>query len=231
MYTLHHGDCLEVMRSLPENSVDAVVTDPPAGISFMNRSWDSDKGGRTQWVSWMTDVMAECLRVLKPGGHALVWALPRTSHWTATAIEDAGFEVRDVITHHFGSGFPKSANISKYLDKMAGAEGEVVKQFDATYGINKTRVAQGYRPNEVAPSVHRAPATDLAKQYDGWGTALKPASEHWILARKPLIGTVAANITQWGVGGLNIDGCRIAHTPGAEGVWGRHAERKSWERW
>jgi hypothetical protein len=105
-----------------------VVTDPPAGISFMNKSWDSDKGGRDQWIKWMSTVMAECLRVLKPGGHALVWAIPRTSHWTTTAIENAGFEVRDVITHLFGSGFPKSHNIEKATgDERFKGQGTALK--------------------------------------------------------------------------------------------------------
>lgn len=105
-------DCLVFLKRLPNNSIDSLVTDPPAGISFMDKSWDSNKGGRREWVGWMTDVMAECLRVLKPGGHALVWSLPRTSHWTATALEDAGWEVRDCVTHLFGSGFPKSLNLN-----------------------------------------------------------------------------------------------------------------------
>ena len=157
--TLHHGDCLDVLRTLPDASVDSVVTDPPAGIAFMGKAWDEDKGGRRQWIAWMAEVMAECLRVLKPGGHALVWALPRTSHWTATALEDAGFEVRDCLVHVFGSGFPKSHN--------------------------------------------------LAKQWQGWGTALKPASEHWWLVRKPLVGTVAANVERYGTGALNIDASRV----------------------
>lgn len=164
-YAILQGDCLETLKELPDNSVDSVVTDPPAGISFMGKAWDDDKGGRKQWIAWMSEVMSECLRVLKPGGHALVWAIPRTSHWTATALEDAGFEIRDVVTHLFGSGFPKSLNIEK-----AGA----------------------------------------GSQWSGWGTALKPASEHWILVRKPCSEkTVAANVLKWGVGGLNIDGCRI----------------------
>lgn len=106
-----HGDCLAILRTLPECSVDAVVTDPPAGISFMGRSWDSARGGRDLWVAWLAERLAECLRVLKPGGHAVVWALPRTSGWTHRALEDAGFEVRDCITHLFGSGFPKSLNV------------------------------------------------------------------------------------------------------------------------
>jgi site-specific DNA-methyltransferase (adenine-specific) len=110
-YRLLLGDCLERMAELPDASVDSCVTDPPAGISFMGREWDGDKGGRDAWIAWMQAVAAEVLRVLKPGGHALVWALPRTSHWTATAWENAGFEVRDRVSHLFGQGFPKSHNL------------------------------------------------------------------------------------------------------------------------
>jgi DNA modification methylase len=112
---LLQGDCLDILKTLEDNSVDSLITDPPAGISFMGKEWDEDKGGRKQWIAWMTEVMQECLRVMKPGAHGLVWAIPRTSHWTATALEDAGFEVRDVVTHLFGSGFPKSHNIEKIL--------------------------------------------------------------------------------------------------------------------
>jgi len=101
-YTLHHGDCLEVLKTMADNSVDSVVSDPPAGIAFMNKAWDEDKGGRDNWIEWMTEVMVEVGRVLKPGGHILMWALPRTSHWTATAIENAKFEIRDIIHHIFG---------------------------------------------------------------------------------------------------------------------------------
>ncbi len=110
-YRVIHGDCLAVLRRLPDACIDACVTDPPAGISFMGKAWDDDKGGRDQWIAWLRDVMAEVLRVLKPGGHALVWALPRTSHWTGTALEGAGFEIRDRVHHLFGSGFPKSVNL------------------------------------------------------------------------------------------------------------------------
>lgn len=164
------GDCLTILKTFEADSVDSIITDPPAGISFMGKSWDSDKGGRDEWVKWMAEVMSECLRVLKPGGHALVWAIPRTSHWTATAVENAGLEVRDVVTHLFGSGFPKSLNIEK--------------------------------------------ATDGAVK--GQGTALKPAAEFWILARKPLSEkTVAKNVLKWGTGGLNIDGSRIEGKPRA----------------
>jgi len=123
---LHHGDCLDVLRTMPDNSVDSIVTDPPAGIAFMGKDWDKDKGGRVGWIAWMSDVAAECLRVIKPGGHALVWAIPRTSHWTGTAWEMAGWQPRDKIYHVFGSGFPKSHDISKAIDKAAGAVCEVV---------------------------------------------------------------------------------------------------------
>ena len=116
------GDALEILRSLAPETVDACVTDPPAGISFMGRAWDGDKGGRDQWIAWLSSIMAEVLRVLRPGAHALVWAIPRTSHWTATALEDAGFEIRDVITYIHGQGFPKSMDVSKAIDRHLGAE-------------------------------------------------------------------------------------------------------------
>jgi DNA modification methylase len=104
MIELIHGDCLTEMKELTENTVDSVVTDPPAGISFMGKEWDSHKGGRDEWIRWLSEVMTEAKRVLKPGGHAFVWALPRTSHWTGMALENAGFEVRDCVHHIFGSG-------------------------------------------------------------------------------------------------------------------------------
>ena len=104
---LIQGDSLMVLKTMPPHAVDAVVTDPPAGISWMRQRWDSDKGGRDAWVEWLTEVMRECMRVLKPGGHALVWAMPRTAHWTTWAIESAGFEVRDVIAHVHGQGVPQ----------------------------------------------------------------------------------------------------------------------------
>jgi hypothetical protein len=214
-----HGDCLGHLKSLPEDSLDSMVTDPPAGIGFMGKDWDHHKGGRDAWVAWMTEVMRECLRVLKPGAHALVWAIPRTSHWTATALEDAGFEIRDVVTHLFGTGFPKSLDVSKAIDKAAGAEREIVGE--------KPWSNQDTRGNPVTGSGGRvagkqmdkprlnlpitAPATDAARQWQGFGTALKPACEFWILCRKPIAEkTVAANVLKHGTGALNIDGCRIA---------------------
>jgi tRNA G10 N-methylase Trm11 len=149
---LYRGDCLEVMRGLAPDSVHAIVTDPPAGIAFMGKDWDSDKGGRDQWVAWMQGVAEEAMRVLKPGGHALVWALPRTSHWTATAWENAGFEVRDRVAHVFGSGFPKSLDVSRAIDKAAGAERlrSSVRKLDTTAEARLT--AHNAHPAELLRS-------------------------------------------------------------------------------
>ncbi len=190
---LFNADCLEALVQLDDDCIDSLVTDPPAGISFMGKDWDSDKGGSAEWIAWMTDVAKECLRVMKPGAHGFVWAIPRTSHWTATALELAGFEIRDVVTHLFGSGFPKSLDVSKAIDKAAGAEREV------------TRAGQT-KALEFAGKFDQA----AAKQWSGWGTALKPASEHWILIRKPLgEKTVAKNVLKHGTGGINIDASRV----------------------
>lgn len=209
-----HTDNMDPERGLPslaDASVDAIVTDPPAGIAFMGKGWDSDKGGRDQWTAWLAGVMRECLRVLKPGGHALVWALPRTSHWTATAVEDAGFEIRDVVMHLFGTGFPKSLDVSKAIDKASGAEREIVGAGRWAGREGDPSSTEEWRLRNERPRNETAPATDAARQWAGWGTALKPAAEHWILARKPLDGTVAANVLKHGTGALNIDGCRIAY--------------------
>jgi hypothetical protein len=209
---LVHGDCLETLKQMESDTLDSLVTDPPAGISFMGKEWDNDKGGRKQWIAWLSDVMKECLRVMKPGAHGLIWAIPRTSHWTATALEDAGFEVRDVITHLFGTGFPKSMDISKAIDKAAGHKIEtdyIPQESNDVFGQGKGKAA----------GVDRTPGANLsakgitpeAKQWQGWGTALKPASEHWILVRKPIAEkTVAANVLKHGTGGINIDASRIA---------------------
>jgi hypothetical protein len=209
--TILCGDALETLRGLPDASVDAIVTDPPAGIAFMGKGWDMDKGGRREWIAWLAAIMAEALRVVKPGGHALVWALPRTSHWTATALEDAGWSVRDVITHINGQGFPKSADISKHIDRMAGAQRAITgKRPDHTIS-RKWREAEGRTDLPTTLLNITAPATDAARQWDGWGTALKPASEHWILCRKPLAdATIAANVLAHGVGALNIAASRVA---------------------
>lgn len=200
-----NADCLEVMKQMPDNSVDSIVTDPPAGIGFMGKEWDSDKGGRNEWIKWLSEVMAESLRVLKPGGHAFVWALPRTSHWTGTALENAGFEVRDCVYHLFGSGFPKSLNIGKAVDKLQGNERE---EFD-----NPLSKKQTGQKGTNALSGDRNDNLKISKgtsKWEGWGTALKPAVECWWLVRKPLSEkTVAENVLKHGTGGINIDGSRV----------------------
>jgi DNA modification methylase len=213
-FTLHHGDCLKVLKTLPSCSVDAIVTDPPAGIAFMGKSWDTDKGGRDAWIAWMQSIAQECLRVIKPGGHALVWALPRTSHWTGMAWENAGWEPRDKVVHLFGTGFPKSLDVSKAIDKAAGAKREVVG-YSRGVGVEDNQGYGGIARGGVG-IVQKgidvpvtASATPEAKQWEGWGTALKPAVEDWWLLRKPIDGTIAGNVAKHGTGALNIDACRI----------------------
>jgi hypothetical protein len=198
---LLHGDCLERLRELPACSVDACVTDPPYGLSFMGKKWDYDVPGE--------DIWRECLRVLKPGGHLLAFAGTRTQHRMAVRIEDAGFEIRDMIAWVYGSGFPKSHNIGKAIDKAAGAEREVVGLGRyANRGRVNSANTYGDAPSSSSEML-TAPATPEAQQWDGWGTALKPALEPITLARKPFKGTVAANVLAHGTGALNIDGCRV----------------------
>lgn len=276
--TLYHGDCLDVLRELPDASVDSIVTDPPYGLGFMGKEWDGLPPGEP-WAR-------ECLRVLKPGGHMLAFGGTRTWHRLACAVEDAGFEVRDSIAWMYGSGFPKSLDVSKAIDKGTGENR--ARQFEFTAWMRSTgitadviREATGthmashyltagsqpaiatadlfdkLRPHlpDVPERIERlvaertgiewtdyvkrevvgagvsgktygmgglrgvetstgafditAPATPDAERWQGWGTALKPAFEPIVVARKPLDGTVAANVLEHGTGALNIDGCRI----------------------
>lgn len=325
MSKILQGDAAEQLAKLETDSVDAMVTDPPAGIGFMGRSWDGDKGGRDQWIAWLCGVMTECKRVLKPGAHALVWALPRTSHWTATALEDAGFEVRDVITHIYGSGFPKAWNFDTQFDgrwckcnvgmvehshdkqkhktvrvvrnpgnkiqephgvqegllqqRMQGEAPEDPEQgggqpllerrglLGATEGVpddqdartpestserlcvgasthrrtdaGETSQKRGGGPSQESEPGRQPPGESgnsrepqkalgevphaglsrcprcggLPEAARGFSTALKPGHENWILCRKPLDGTIAANVLEHGTGGINVDGCRVEGIP------------------
>jgi site-specific DNA-methyltransferase (adenine-specific) len=199
------------MRELPDASVDAVVTDPPYELGFMGKSWDSSG------IAFNTAVWAECLRVLKPGGHLLAFGGSRTWHRIAVAVDDAGFQIRDSVAWLYGSGFPKSLDVSKAIDKAAGVERNVVTETVAdifgerekTVEIVAGKTSIWNENGNGGNSAATDPATHEARKWQGWGTALKPAFEPVIVARKPLVGTVAANVLEFGTGALNIDGTRI----------------------
>lgn len=209
MNKIIQGDCLEVMKDIPDNSVDAIVTDPPYGLSFMGKKWDYDVPSVEIWT--------ECLRVLKPGGYLLAFAGTRTQHRMAVRIEDAGFEIRDMIAWIYGSGFPKSLNIGKAVDKLQGNEREVT----GGYMHGGTRQS-GILGKDLGQVWHEQ--SQGTSEWEGWGTALKPALEPITVARKPLSeNTVAENCLKWGTGGINIDGSRVGtdetitnHSRGAE---------------
>lgn len=212
MIELIHGDCLAELPKLEANSVDTCITDPPYGLSFMGKDWDHGVPGVRFW--------REVLRVLKPGAMLLAFGGTRTHHRLMVAIEDAGFEIRDCIFWVFGSGFPKSHDIGKAIDKAAGAVGEHGDYKSKDHAIKRKpgnqRMHEGYqRPWRDDPEIEDRnarqylPATDAAKLWDGWGTALKPAAEVIVLAMKPRDGTFAQNALKWGVAGLNVDGARV----------------------
>jgi site-specific DNA-methyltransferase (adenine-specific) len=252
-----HGDCFDVLKNIPDNSIDLILTDPPYGLSFMGKDWDHGVPGVQFWI--------EALRVAKPGAHLFAFGGTRTFHRLAVAIEDAGWEIRDTIMWVYGSGFPKSLDVSKAIDKIAvvecpacngiskntelesweewikktqdyggtrkewerlqdlsicnvcnstgkvrGANREVVGVAGKS-GSTRNNMAGDFAGGEYMSSVA---ATPEAKQWEGWGTALKPALEPITVARKPLTGTVAENVLQWGTGGINIDGCRVGTNDG-----------------
>lgn len=255
---VEHGDSRDVLKTLADASVDSVVTDPPyalvsiqkrfgkpgsaeakdrdglykrASAGFMGQQWDT---GETAFAA---EFWAEVFRVLKPGGHLLAFSGTRTYHRMVCAIEDAGFEIRDQIGWLYGSGFPKSHDVSKGIDKAAGVEfsarpasGVGFMGPDGPGGYNVTK-------NQLS---RVGESTDAARQWEGWGTALKPAWEPICMARKPLVGTVAANVLQHGTGALNIDGCRVAAVAGDEplqwasprgGIWSTDSQAQEKGRW
>jgi site-specific DNA-methyltransferase (adenine-specific) len=234
---LFNGDCLDILKTIPSDSIDSIVTDPPYGLSkepdmaevltrwlagddyqhkgggFMGKSWDSFVPGPSVW--------RECLRVLKPGGHLLAFFGSRTQDLGTLAIRLAGFEIRDSIAWVYGSGFPKNMNISKQIDKMAGAQREVVGKREHPTLKDKSKVEESagaaHGGNEWAREWDiTTPATDAAKQWDGWGTALKPAHEPITMARKPFKGSATANVLTHGTGALNIDACQVPFAGGAD---------------
>jgi len=206
-YNLLKGNNLELLPTLADNSIDAIVTDPPYELGFMGKKWDSTG------IAYSVELWRECLRVLKPGGHLLAFSGSRTYHRMTVAIEDAGFEIRDMISWISNKTFPKSLNIGKAIDKAAGAERKVIGQ--RTDGMSETAMKpdKGWNPNSMTNVIDiTAPATPEAQKWEGWGTALKPTVEPIVMARKPLIGTVAENVLTYGTGGLNIDASRIGFT-------------------
>jgi site-specific DNA-methyltransferase (adenine-specific) len=220
--TLYCGDSLEIVPGLPfvGDLVDSVVTDPPYGLSFMGKRWDYDVPSEALW--------AAVLEALKPGAHLLVFAGTRTQHRMAVRIEDAGFEIRDMIAWVYGSGFPKSLDVSKAIDKAAGAEREVIGP-NPNGRPNMVRVeASVLAPRVDAPLT--APATDAARQWAGWGTALKPALEPITVARKPLSGTVAETVLKHGTGALNVDGCRVGRDTDDVSGWSQSGSKASENR-
>jgi site-specific DNA-methyltransferase (adenine-specific) len=242
---LRLGDCLEVLKTIPDNSIDSVVTDPPYGLGFMNKEWDSPeklrqltqresdrsaerkaegksptdapfsksvppglaiKGAKEgKWFQEWCELWAvECLRILKPGGHILSFSAPRTYHRMATAFEDAGFEIRDQLMWVFGSGFPKSHNIGKAIDKIEGNEREVVGKSE-NHRTSSALLELGFQDGREEHII-----TKGNSDWEGWGTALKPAHEPIVMARKPLTEkSIAENVLKYGTGGINIDGSRI----------------------
>jgi len=246
------GDCIEQMRTLDAESVDAVITDPPYGIGFMGKGWDNFGGaqgltpeGRAEQQQKFTEKYGrsplytmsarpakmapseaaafqefsrawafEAYRVLKPGGYLLAFGGTRTYHRLAAGVEDAGFEIRDCLLWLYGSGFPKSVNVSKAIDKAAGAEREIIG-IAGKSGSERHAMSGNFTGGEY---MHSAPATDAAREWEGWGTALKPAVEPIVMARKPLIGTVAENVQRYGTGAINIAATRIGTEGGAKRV-------------
>jgi len=202
---LMQGDNILSLKKLPDNSIDSIVTDPPYGLSFMNKKWDYEVPSVEFWK--------EALRVLKPGGHVLSFGGTRTYHRMVVNMEDAGFEIRDQIMWIYASGFPKSLNIGKAFDKKQGNEREIKGEYIAPDGNKRTGVLTGteyYKEDGDTYNNDDRIITKGSSQYEGWGTALKPANEPICLARKPLSEkTIVDNVIKWGTGGINVDGCRI----------------------
>jgi len=196
---IYNNDCIEVMKEIDDNSIDAIVTDPPYELGFMGKHWD-----RTG-IAYNIEAWQQALRILKPGGYLLSFGGTRTYHRMACAIEDAGFEIRDMIEWIYGSGFPKSHNIGKAIDKLQGNDKEIV-------GVDKnpTRFKEYKEQDGCSRKTFNDKITKGNSEWEGWGTALKPAHEPVCMARKPLSEkTVAKNVLKWGIGGINIDECRV----------------------
>jgi len=217
MIKLHRAKSEVALLGMRTNSVDSIVTDPPYELGFMGKSWDNTG------IAYSVDLWKECLRVLKPGGYLLSFGGTRTYHRMACAIEDAGFEIRDQIQWLYGSGFPKSMNVGKAIDKLQGNERKIIGENQQILQKQAKDLREGKRKvldslDNGAPERNNGFKTVSAEitkgnsEYEGWGTALKPANEPICMARKPLSEkTVAQNVLKWGTGGINIDGCRVEY--------------------
>ena len=195
-YKLYNGSMLDMLDVIDENSVDVIVTDPPYELGFMGKSWDSSG------IAFQKETWEKCLKVLRPGGHLLAFGGSRTFYRIACAIEDAGFEIRDTIMWLYGSGFPKSLNIGLAIDKKNGVKSEVV-------GKGKSGVSSRAYQSEELTTAGEYEIREACNKWSGWGTALKPSFEPIIVARKPFNGSLVDNVLKYGVGGINIDECRI----------------------
>jgi len=215
---IHTADSLTKVDELDAKSIHAIVTDPPYGLAFMGRDWDDFEP--QEYQEWCEEWARKAKRVLKPGGHLLAFSGNRTHHRLFSGVEDAGYEIRDTITWHYGSGFPKASDISKTIDKRANAEREVVRKKKTNTGITGDNYGQESESGTVDVT---APATDAAKTWDGFKTALKPATEYVVVARKPFDGATVDCVLEHGTGALNIDGTRIEANDGERNAnpnWG-----------
>jgi len=201
-YKIHQGDNRETLKTLADNSIDAIVTDPPYGIDFLGKDWDANTGA--------LETYEECLRVLKPGGHILAFSAARTYHHLAITLEQAGFEIRDQIMWIYSSGFPKSQDIGRGIQRSLGVKETIQKKTTDGYNLNNQK---GFTENSDVGYGEMKPiavCTDpLAQKWEGWGTALKPAHEPICLARKPLKQSIVKNCQEWGTGAINIDATRV----------------------
>ena len=219
-YILYQGNMLDMLDDIEENSIDCIITDPPYELNFMNKGWDN------AGVSFQKETWEKCLKVLKPGGYLLSFSGSRTSHRITCAIEDAGFEIRDTIMWLYGSGFPKSMNVGLAIDKKLGVESKTIGVNQNILIKQKKDLETGHRKivdsyNSGAEDRNngfkntsadiKEPVSDIGKQFKGYGTSLKPSYEPIIIARKPFKVSLVDNIMKYGVGGLNIDECRIEH--------------------
>lgn len=207
-HKLYLGMNIDVLKTIETNSIDSIVTDPPYELGFMGKSWDATG------IAYDEKLWREVLRVLKPGGHLIAFSSARTYHWIAMAIEKAGFDIRDQLMWMYGSGFPKSHNIAKAIDKQNNHNGEIVGVAKGMGSNNTKSMGNGAGINaEFKKEYTIRELSSTANQWEGWGTALKPAHEPMVLARKPLEKglTIAKNVLKWGVGGINIDACRIIY--------------------